>query len=148
MSEMSITAAPVAVRDGKVITTSLKIAETFGRLHKDVLRAIETLEVPAEWYERNFALIQNPVDLGMGRTRMDKAYSITRDGFTILAMGFTGKAAMQFKIAYIEAFNAMEAHLRGEAERPLFTSHKLITGVEAARQIFDFVNACESEVSK
>lgn len=144
MSELSIPAATVAVRDGKVITTSLKIAETFGKRHSDVLRAIEALEIPEDFTERNFALSEYIDPTG----RQLPMYSITRDGFTILAMGFTGKAAMQFKIAYIEAFNAMEAHLRGEAERPLFTSHKLITGVEAARQIFDFVNACESEVSK
>lgn len=147
MSELSIPAAAVAISNGRAATTSLAIAEVFGKRHADVIRSIESLEVPSEWYQRNFAPIQNTVDLGMGRTRQDKAYSITRDGFTILAMGFTGAKAMGFKLAYIEAFNAMEARLRS-AEEPLFGEARLIPCVEAAYQIFDFVNRSESEVSK
>ena len=76
-----------------------------------MIRDIESLQVPDEWYRLNFELIQNPVDLGRGRIRQDKAYTITRDGFTILAMGFTGAKAMQFKLAYIDAYNAMERRL-------------------------------------
>jgi len=52
------------------------------------------------------------VDTGNGATRESPAYNLTRDGFTLLAMGFTGKKALAFKLAYIDAFNRMEAGLR------------------------------------
>jgi phage regulator Rha-like protein len=47
---------------------------------------------------------------------MSKAYTMTRDGFTFLAMGFTGKKAAGFKEAYIQAFNRMEQELQAPAE--------------------------------
>lgn len=112
MSNVSILSNAVAVSNGKVTTTSLKIAEVFGKLHKDVLKVIESLQVPDNWHKRNFALMQIDRKIGNGAIRKDKAYSITRDGFTLLVMGFTGKAAMQFKIAYLEEFNRMETELR------------------------------------
>ena len=97
---------------GQITTTSLQVAEHFGKRHADVLRAIKDLlkELP-KVYQRNFALIQIEVDLGRGRTRKDRAYRMTRDGFALLAMGFTGKEALQWKLAYITAFNTMEAQL-------------------------------------
>lgn len=53
------------------------------------------------------------VQIGSGAIRKDAAYRPTRDDFTLLAMGFTGKKALQFKLAYIDAFNRMEAKLHG-----------------------------------
>eukprot|EP00828_Plagiopyla_frontata_P037493 TRINITY_DN49259_c0_g1_i1.p2 TRINITY_DN49259_c0_g1~~TRINITY_DN49259_c0_g1_i1.p2 ORF type:complete len:206 (-),score=16.15 TRINITY_DN49259_c0_g1_i1:20-637(-) len=102
----------VRIIDGKAMVPSRIVADVFRKRHADVIRTIESLQVPDEWFKRNFALIQTPSNLGMGRTREDKAYNMTRDGFTILAMGFTGQRAMEFKLAYIEAFNAMELTLR------------------------------------
>lgn len=104
----------VTINGSKPATTSLKIAEVFGKLHKDVLKAIRELDCPKDFNERNFS----PVEYTDAKGEKRPAYQITRDGFTILAMGFTGKAAMQFKIAYIEAFNRMEAilHQRGARE--------------------------------
>ena len=115
-TSVAIATPDLKIIDGQITTTSLQIAEHFGKQHKDVLRAIKNLlkELP-EGYQRNFALIQIDVDLGMGRTRKDPAYRITRDGFTLLAMGFTGKEALQWKLAYITAFNAMEAELLRKA---------------------------------
>lgn len=112
MSNVSILSNAVAVSDGKVTTTSLKIAEVFGKLHKNVIRDIELLQVPDNWHKLNFEPMQIDRQIGNGATRKDKAYSITRDGFTLLVMGFTGAAAMRFKIAYLEEFNRMEAELR------------------------------------
>ena len=110
----------VTLHDGKAVTTSQAVAEYFGKLHKDVLEKIRALiaELPPEFYERNFPLIQIDTDLGLGRTRQDPAYELTRDAFTLLAMGFTGKAALAFKLAYIEAFNRMEMELL-DTRRPL-----------------------------
>lgn len=93
-------------------TTSLQIAEHFGKRHADVIRAIKRLDAPAEFTERNFAL--SDFTDSTGRTL--PAYRITRDGFTLLAMGFTGKDALHWKIAYIDAFNHMEAALHQPAD--------------------------------
>ena len=124
MTDLQLTLTAV---NGIPTTTSLDVARHFGKQHKDVLRAIRQLldqmanggvpnfeETPtelSEGYGRNFALIQIEVDLGMGRFRKDPAYRLTKDGFTLLAMGFTGAEALKFKLAYIAAFNAMEAEL-------------------------------------
>lgn len=103
----------VKLINGKAVTTSRKVAEIFEKQHKDILRAIRELELPKDYRERNFApsVYEQPNPSG-GKSIQQPEYLITRDGFTILAMGFTGKKAMQFKIAYIEAFNAMEAQLK------------------------------------
>lgn len=115
-------APALTVVDGKITTTSNQVAEHFGKQHKLVLRAIRNLlkELP-DGYECNFAPIQIDVDLGMGRTRQDPAYSINRDGFTLLAMGFTGKEALQWKLAYINAFNKMEAELLAQSRATPYT---------------------------
>ena len=55
--------------------------------------------------------------VGNGAVRHYRAFDMTRDGFTLLAMGFTGAKALRFKKAYIQAFNAMEAELRGRGAR-------------------------------
>lgn len=93
----------VAVSDGKVTTSSLKIAEVFGKRHDDVMRTIESLQVPDDFKKRNFAELETPYQNGLGKEVKRKAYQITRDGFTLLVMGFTGAKAMEFKIAYLEA---------------------------------------------
>jgi Rha family phage regulatory protein len=97
-------------------TTSLIIAEKFGKRHKDVLRKIEALDVPQEYHERNFTLMFEPTKIGNGASRDSKVYEMTRDGFSLLVMGFTGKQAMEWKIKFLEAFNAME---RGLSEKPV-----------------------------
>ena len=102
----------VSVSNGKVTTTSLKVAEIFGKRHDHVLRDIETLKIPKEWRLSNFGETQIDRKTPTGGIVKSKAFTITRDGFTLLAMGFTGAKAMQFKIAYIEAFNAMERELQ------------------------------------
>ncbi len=103
----------VSIHDGQVTTTSKALADYFGKQHRNVIQKIEALKVdcPPEWYALNFQRIQISVDLGLDRTRQDPAYELTRDGFVLLAMGFTGKRALAFKLAYIDAFNRMEAEL-------------------------------------
>lgn len=95
----------VIMHDQQAVTTSLKVAEVFGKNHRDVMRNIEGLRKNAQ-AEQMFAKStyihpQNHQEFPM--------FYMNRDGFTLLAMGFTGKKAMQFKLKYIEAFNAMEA---------------------------------------
>lgn len=104
----------IQVVHDRIMTTSLAIAKTFSKDHKNVLRDIQNLECPKEFHELNFEPMFIEVKIGNGAVRKDPAFQITRDGFTILAMGFTGKRAMEFKIKYIEAFNRMEEELKGQ----------------------------------
>ncbi len=90
------------------VVTSLDVAETFEKRHADVLRDIEHLHCSEEFTQRNFALSSYKDASG----RSNKEYLITRDGFTILVMGYTGEKAMRFKEAYIKQFNAMEKALQ------------------------------------
>ena len=97
----------VFARRNKAVTDSLIVAEYFHKEHKTVLRNIDNLVegmhnfVPTPMFkEVEYIEEQN------GQTY--RKYIMTRDGFSLLAMGFTGKKALQWKLKYIEAFNAME----------------------------------------
>lgn len=92
----------------KLITTSLKVSEVFGKDHKNVLRDIREIECSEEFNRLNF----EPINYKDARGRIQDAYSMTRDGFTMLVMGYTGEKAMKFKEDYINAFNAMESELK------------------------------------
>jgi Rha family phage regulatory protein len=110
----------VTNNDNKLTTTSKNIAEVFGKLHKNVIQSIENLEcdLPTEWHRLNFQPMLTGIEIGNGAIRQDKAYQITRDGFTLLAMGFTGKKALAFKLAYIDAFNNMADALQTKPTLP------------------------------
>jgi Rha family phage regulatory protein len=101
----------VRVRDGKTIADSRDVAAAFEKRHADVLRAIRDLECPSEFQERNFASFKNNDLTGESTSHVE----MTRDGFTFLAMGFTGAKAAAWKVKFIEAFNRMEAELSAAA---------------------------------
>ncbi|WP_255439732.1 Rha family transcriptional regulator [Comamonas sp. Z3] len=107
----------VTIVDGTPTTLSTDLARHFGKRHDDILRAIRNL-LPqlAEEHLRNFAEVSVEVEGGQGAKAEYPAYRLTRDGFTLLAMGFTGKKALGFKLAYIDAFNRMEAALHQPAD--------------------------------
>lgn len=90
------------------VVTSLDVAETFGKEHKNVLRDIRELACSEEFNRLNFEL----TSYKDGMNRMQDMYYITRDGFTLLVMGYTGEKAMKFKEAYIKQFNHMEKLLK------------------------------------
>lgn len=100
--------------DGQPFTTSRAVAERFGKQHKDVLKAIENLleQMPdPEFSRRNFALRMFTYRTGKGQLREAPEYRLTHDGFAFLAMRFTGRDAMAWQIAFLQAFNSMEAEL-------------------------------------
>gem|GEM_PF-6721106 len=105
--EHTMTDITLAVHDGRITTTSRQIAEHFGKRHDTVLRAIANLECSEEFSHRNFAAAFYTDEQGKPR----QEYTLTRDGFTFLCMGFTGRDAAQWKERYIAAFDAMEAEL-------------------------------------
>lgn len=93
----------VFLRDGRATTDSRRVAAKFEREHKSVLRSIRDLIRHEPSLERNFVPFKNN-DL-IGDT---SHYEIDRDGFSLLAMGFTGSKALRWKLQYIAAFNAMQ----------------------------------------
>ncbi len=93
--------------DGILMTTSKVIADTFGKKHRDVMRDIAALKCSDDFRVRNFAQSYYV----SSQNKNIQCYDITRDGFTILCMGFTGEKAMAWKEKYIDAFNKMERGL-------------------------------------
>lgn len=94
-------------RKKQILTTSRSVAETFEKEHKNVVRDIEKLECSEEFNKHNFERIKYKDS----RNREQMEYLMTRDGFTFIAMGFTGKKAAEFKEGYIKQFNKMESIL-------------------------------------
>lgn len=109
----------LSTQNGEPVASSRQIAESFGKEHKDVLRAIENIKA------QNCALtsmfFETTYTAGTGKAY--PMYLMNRDGFTLLAMGFTGKAALEWKLKYIAAFNAMEKQL---AQRPQLSRAELM----------------------
>ncbi len=107
----------LALTEGQPRASSFDIAKNFEKNHRDVLRDLRVIfqNIPDSFRERNFAPTQADVKMPTGGIRKIPAYNLTRDGFMLLAMGFTGPKAMALKIRYIEAFNAMEETLRRQA---------------------------------
>lgn len=113
--------------NGIPTTTSLAIAERFGKRHDNVLQTIERLECSKEFSALNFQGCAYKGDNG----KLVPMYAVTKDGFMFLAMGFTGKEAAAWKERFIAAFNAMERKLLEnaaaqqipQASAQLFLSH-------------------------
>ena len=103
----------VIMRDRQAVTTSLQVAKNFEKRHDNVLRDIENLHKDVLNFEEMF--IESTELDSYGRDR--RIYYMNRDGFSLLAMGFTGKKALQFKLKYIDAFNQMEKQL--QQQKPL-----------------------------
>ncbi|EKJ5635610.1 Rha family transcriptional regulator [Campylobacter coli] len=106
-------------KGNQIFCTSLDVAKVFGKNHFHVLRDIENIlndlrEIGTSQDLSNFGLVKYKDKKGEFRP----AYQISRDGFSLLAMGFTGKKALQFKIAFINAFNEMEKLLQKEIKSP------------------------------
>ena len=97
------------VANGEAFTTSLNVAEVFDKQHKHILAKIA--EIPADFREPNFRLTERKAKFG-AVVRSEPYYEMTKDGFVLLAMGFTGEKAYKFKIEYINAFNRMADEIK------------------------------------
>lgn len=102
----------VNVVNGKVTVTSKQVADVFGKVHRGVLRDVRALmaKLPVDFCEHNFV----PSTYKTSQNKELECYLMTRDGFSLLAMGFNGEKAIEWKLKYIEAFNQMEKMLSGE----------------------------------
>ena len=99
----------VEIRENQVVVTSRQVAERFGKNHRDVLESIASI-TKAE----NSALVffHRSTYRVPGNFKKYPEYIMNKDGFSLLAMGFTGRKALQWKLKYIEAFNKMEEALK------------------------------------
>ena len=98
-------------KTGKDVTTSLIVAQVFGKEHKNVLRDIENLSCSADFRVLNFE--QTPYVHPQNRQTY-KMFEITKDGFSFLVMGYSGEKAGRFKEAFINEFNKREEMLKSE----------------------------------
>lgn len=150
----SLNSVLVSVTNGRSTTTSIVIAEKFGKRHKNVLQAIRNMECSEQFRRLNFQPTIFDVPGPRGAVRQEECFTITRDGFAFLAMGFTGKAAGAWKEKFLEAFNwqASEINrLRTLHRQPDWQAAR-IEGKAARREETDviksFVDYAKSQGSK
>ena len=105
--------------DGELVVTSRQVAEDFEKQHKHVLEAIENIKAENSAVTKMF--IESSYKAGTGKNY--KEYLLTRDGFSLLVMGFTGSRALEWKLKYIEAFNKMEQAIK--QQKPLSAMDQL-----------------------
>lgn len=115
-------------QDGERLTTdSTMVAAVFGKRHDNVVRDIRGLteQLPEDRllnFEETVTARPNPAG---GADIQTISYAMTRDGFTLLVMGYTGRRALAFKLAYIDAFNAMAEYIRNQREGLRFRCREL-----------------------
>jgi Rha family phage regulatory protein len=144
--------------NGVVYASSREVAKDFGKEHSEVVYAIEG-RVDSKGNVKNYGLIEELIQGGISqvenyfmksnytsRGREYKEYKLTKDGFTLLAMGFTGKDAVKFKIDYINKFNEMEIQLndidtlmneKGEMTEEEYAAVKLSTAQRVKRTFLE-----------
>lgn len=97
----------LSTQNGEPVASSRQIADSFEKRHDHVMRDIDTIKKDVPNFGEMFFETEAPDSYG----RPQRTYLMNRDGFTLLAMGFTGKAALEWKLKYIAAFNEMEKKL-------------------------------------
>lgn len=132
----------LTISNGQPTASSRDIAEHFGKRHDHVLRDIETLGKDLPNFGEMFFDTEIPDSYG----RPQRAYLMNRDGFTLLAMGFTGKEALEWKIKYINAFNAMEQELRNP--KPMTTNEMFAMQAQINLESERKLAALEGKVEK
>ena len=135
----ALDSALVNIACGRPTTTSLVIAKKFGKRHDAVLRSVRNLETPDSFNAHNFVA----VDYRDAKGELRPMFSITRDGFALLAMGFTGKKAVEWKVKFLDAFNRQAdeiVRLRALHNQPDWQAAR-IEGKTARRRETDVISA-------
>lgn len=96
----------------RIVVTSLDVAETFEKEHYHVMENIREIQSKISTPEFSGLFYEDEYKASNGKK--NPMYLMTRDGFTLLVMGYTGEKAMKFKLSYIKQFNAMEEMLQGK----------------------------------
>lgn len=132
--------------NGQVVVSSREVAENFRKEHRNVIQSIENISAENSAVTQMF--FKTTYTAGTGKSY--PMYLMNRDGFTLLAMGFTGKEALEWKLKYIDAFNQMEQKLTNP--EPESTEMLLSRALIAANSVIDTerkkVKALEAENAK
>ena len=133
----------VNLKDGVAVVTSKEVADTFGKIHRDVMRSITNLECSQEFRVRNFA----QSSYVSNQNKVLDCFTMTRDGFAFLCMGFTGQEAAKWKEAYISAFNAIEQEMIKLKSAPssMIALNELTAKIESDKDVASF---CGKELNK
>lgn len=151
----------VEMINGQVTTTSREVAEVFGKSHQHVLRDIDGLV-------KQIGGVQNwtdPSTVGVLKNEQTPIFTeetyiheqnhqeyrqvrMNKDGFTLLAMGFTGSKATQFKLRYIQAFNEMEETLRSQPALPTNPLDQIVLLAQGTTQLSKEVGKLKNKVDE
>lgn len=145
----------VVTKKDKVVTTSRKVAQLFEKEHKNVLRDIQLITEPKSGLSEEFGRLNfEPSSYKNRQNKKMPEYLITKDGFTILTMGYTGKKAMKFKEMYIGEFNKMSEYIKSvqlEQQTPQWQEKRQLSKImrKAGTDIIkDFVQYAKSQGSQ
>jgi Rha family phage regulatory protein len=130
----------VFVDENQAVTTSLIVAEVFGKGHDKVLRDIREMECSMEFRFANFG---ESTYLNSQNKEMPM-YLLNQKGFTLLAMGYTGKEAMKYKEAYIDEFERMETELK--KPRVLSEREQLVAAMKLSIESAEEIAVMKEEV--
>ena len=106
-----INAQAFKIIEGRPVTSSRIVAEYFGKRHNDVLRGIRDLIEKNTDLSKSFIAREEQVETGNGASRSNPVFLMDQKGFCILAMGFTGAKALEFKCAFYDEFERMKHEL-------------------------------------
>ncbi|KQO52682.1 Rha family transcriptional regulator [Sphingomonas sp. Leaf257] len=135
----------VTIVDGQVVADSRDVAVAFGRQHKHVLEAIRDTLLRRPDLASTFGRKIAKVDTGKGAQRDSHYYTMNRKGFVVLVGGFKGDRALDFRIAFYDAFERMEQLLQRMAdearELPVAARHAIFDDPDRVRNAIAFVRA-------
>ena len=106
-----INAQAFKIIEGRPVTSSRIVAEYFGKRHNDVLRGIRDLIEKNTDLSKSFIAREEQIETGNGASRSNPVFLMDQKGFCILAMGFTGSKALEFKCAFYDEFERMKHEL-------------------------------------
>jgi Rha family phage regulatory protein len=132
----------VFVDKNQAITNSLIISEVFGKDHKNVLKDIRELGCSDEFRRLNF----EQSSYVNSQNKDMPMYQMNKKGFTLLAMGYTGKEAMKFKEAYIEQFEKMEEELKNP--RALSEREQLMASMRLSLETAEEITQVKGEIKE
>ena len=132
----------VIMHDKQAVTTSLRVAESFSKAHRSVLLAIRNLTAKNHAVGNMFA--ESTYVNKQGHEQ--PMYYMNRDGFSLLVMGFTGGAALQFKLKYIEAFNKMDEMIK-EQSLPQTPEEQLALTMQVTNRLVGRVDKVEKDIA-
>ncbi|NFC87481.1 hypothetical protein EXN13_07265 [Clostridium botulinum] len=119
----------LSIQNGQPVVTSRQITDDFGKEHSKVIRSIETIIESNS--SQNWLQYFIPSEYKDNSGKSNKEYLLTRDGFSLLVMGFTGAKALQWKLKYIKAFNKMEEMLK--SNKPLASLGEVVKMMKEVR---------------